>query len=384
MAWKRIAYAVILIASAAAFVVTDSAVALFVMICLVAIPLTSLASLIVSKHRVKFDFSARESCIRGGAIQLDIKVGVHPRFLVGSVRVTADIENTTFGKTERKNFSFQDVSYTPHTYDFVSGDSGRIRIKIKSIKIIDIFGIFSVTVPCAKFAESFVSPMLYDDVKVRLAMNATTSLSGETSVPQRGQDPTEIFDIRDYAAGDSLKSVHWKLSSKFDSLKTKEFGSTDDRKTLILVDLSREKNGIAATDLQLNSVLDVAVSVSNSLKSEGYAHRVGWFDEGVFFSAEVADNGTFVQMVNELMSIKIKDGNAEVMFYLSRAPECVGFTKIILVAPSVGFDDLNATVGADITALSVGKDSATINEHGIKIIRIPCDDVCAALADCVL
>lgn len=363
---------------------TDSGVALFVMICLVAIPLAALASLIVSKRRVKFDFSARESCIRGGAIQLDIKVGVHPRFLVGSVRVVADIENTTFGKIDRKSFAFHDLSYTAHTYNFVSADSGRIRIKIKSIKIIDIFGIFSVTVPCAKFAESFVSPMLYDNVKVRVGMNATASLSGETSVPQRGQDPSEIFDIRDYVAGDSLKAVHWKLSSKFDSLKTKEFGSTDDRKTLILVDLSRTKNGITASDAQLNGVLDVAVSVSNSLKTDGYAHRVGWFDEGTFFNAEVVDNGTFVQMVNELMSIKIKDGNAEVMFYLSRAPECAGFTKIILVAPYVGFDDINATVGADVTALSVGEDSATVNEHGMKIIRIPYNNAQAALADCIL
>lgn len=384
MVWKRIAYAVILLAAAAAFVVTDSGIALFVMICLIAVPFASLTSLIIVRRRVKFDFSARSSCIRGGAIQLDIKVGVHPRVLVGQVKVVTDIENSTFGKTVRKSFSFHDLSYAPHTYDFVSDDSGRIRVVVKSIKLIDIFGIFAVSVPCAKFSESFVSPKLYDDVRVRIAVNETASFSGDTSVPQRGQDPTEIFDIRDYAAGDSLKAVHWKLSSKFDSLKTKEFGSTYDNKTLVLVDLSRTKGDKPATDAQLNAVLDVAVSVSNSLKTDGYVHRVGWFNDGVFFSSEVSDNNTFVQMVNELMSIKINDGNAEVMFYLSRTAERSAFTKIILIAASADLDDFKTTVGADLTALSVGYGEAAINERGIKIIDVPCDNICAALTDCVL
>lgn len=382
MAWKRIAYAVILLASAAAFIVTDSGVALFVMVCLLALPIISLVALIVARYRVKLDFSARESCIRGGALQLDIKVGVAPRFLVGFVKVATDIENSTFGKTEHTSFTFNDLSYTPHTYEFFSGDSGRIRILMKNIKLVDIFGLFAINIKCQKFAESFVSPMLHDDINVRMGVSGSNAYSGETPVPKRGQDPTEIFDIRDYAAGDSLKAVHWKLSSKFDELKTKEFGSTDDHKTLVLVDFSRTDDDV--TDEQLNTVLDVAVSVSNALKDVGYAHSVGWFDDGVFYGSEVVDNESFVQTVNKLMSIKVKQGNAEVMFYLSRDPECAAFTKIILVAAHVNVDDARAYVGWDVTALAVGAEDGEIDTHGIKIIEIPLDNVHAALADCVL
>lgn len=385
MAFRRIFYGIILLASVAAFIVTDSGVALFVMVCLLALPILSIIGLFIARYRVKLDFSARESCIRGGAIQLDIKVGVHPRFLLGFVKVVAEIENSTFGKTQYTPFTFNDLTYTPHTYEFVSEDSGRIRILMRNLKLIDIFGLFRLTVKCNKFAESFVSPMLYEDISVHIGVNNSNTISGEYSIPIRGQDPTEIFDIRDYAPGDSMKAVHWKLSGKFDSLKTKEFGCTDDHKTLVLVDLSRVRRyGDDATDEQMNAALDIAVSVSNALKKIGYTHSVGWFDDGTFYSREVVDSDSFVQMVDSLMSIKVDKGNSKAMFYLSRDPECAAFTKIIFVAAHVNIDDFKDYGGEAITALTVGTAEEAISAHGIRIIEIPIDNVSVALTDCVL
>lgn len=384
MAWKRVIYTVTLLASVAAFIVTDSAIALFVMICVIAMPFASLLMLAVAKRRVKFDFYVRESCIRGGVLELTMKAKITPRLLVGSVKVEMDVENTTFGKIERKYFMFNDLSFAPHVYDYVSADSGRIIVTVKNIKLLDIFGICAANVTCAKYAESFVSPQLYEDINITVGANRSATNSGEMSVPVRGQDPTEIFDIRDYADGDSLRAVHWKLSTKFEELKTKDFGSTDNRKTLILVDLSRTKNDVTATDIQLNCVLDVAVSVSSSLKTGGYMHSVGWFNDGVFSCSDVSDNASFVQMVDELMSIKVEDGNAESMFYLSRAPECSGFTKIIYVSASLYFGELKNYIDAEITALSVCDDNETVNVRGVRIVDVPCSDVCGALVGCVL
>lgn len=35
---------------------------------------------------------------------------------------------------------------------------------------------------------------------------------------RKGNDPSEIFDIKDYTPGDDLRFVHWKLSGKADHL----------------------------------------------------------------------------------------------------------------------------------------------------------------------
>lgn len=384
MAAKRIGYSIILIATLVAFIVTDSAVALYLFVCLLALPLVSLMFLVLASRRVKFDCAMRDSCIRGGILQLTMKMGVTPRFAVGVAQIVAEIENTTFRKTEQKSFVFKDLSFAPHTYDYNSADSGRISVRFKYIRLIDIFGLFAIRIKTGVFAESLVSPVLHDGIQVRLGANRNDMLGGEMALQQKGGDVTEIHNIRDYIPGDALGSVHWKLSSKFDTLKSKEFGSTADRRLLILVDMSKIKYGVSATDEQLNGVLDVAISVSDALKSSGYAHSVGWFNNGIFSSSEVTDNDSFVAMVSKLMSIKVCDGNEEQLLYLSRSPECLSYSKVILVAESVHTQELKDYGHFDITALTVRDGFGEVADYHFKIINVPHDKIDATLSACVL
>ncbi|MCM1194711.1 MAG: DUF58 domain-containing protein, partial [Firmicutes bacterium] len=353
MLFRRIFYAITLLASIAAFILTDSGVALFFLICLILFPLTSFVALLFARNRVRFDYETRDSCIRGGSLQITMRVGLRPRVLAGCVKVIAEIENTTFHKTTCRSFVFNDLSYAPHTYDFKSADSGRINVRFKKLQLIDLLGICSLSVKRADFAESIVSPVLYDDIQTHIGIKTRASLSGENSLPQKGNDHSEIFDIRDYVPGDALNSVHWKLSSKFDSLVSKEYGSTDDHHTLILVDMSRNKENNVASDEQLNAVLDIAVSISDALKMEKYAHSVGWFNDGSFYSSEVSDSDSFVSMVYALMSIKVEEGNTETLFYFSREEACASFTKIIFVTSSVSSAELKEHRGLDMTVLAV-------------------------------
>lgn len=373
-----------MIAALVAFIVTDSAVALYLFVCLLSLPLISLIFLFVASRRVKFDCVMRDSCIRGGVLQITMRVGVSPRFTVGNAKIIAEIENSTFRKTEYKSFIFKDLSFAPHTYEYNSSDSGRISVRFKYIKLIDIFGIFVMRVKTGVFAESVVAPVLHDGIQVRLGANRNDLAGGEMALQQKGSDVTEIYNVRDYMPGDALGSVHWKLSSKFDTLKAKEFGSTADRRLLILVDMSKTKYGISATDEQLNGVLDVAVSVSEALKSSGYAHSVGWFTNGIFSSAEVTDNDSFVAMVSKLMSIKVCDGNEEQLLYLSRSPECLSYSKVILVAELVRTEELKDYGHFDITALTVRDGFGEVKDTHFKIINVPYDEIETTLSACVL
>ncbi|MBD5132175.1 MAG: DUF58 domain-containing protein [Clostridiales bacterium] len=381
---KRIAYALMVLASVVTLIITDSGIALFICVFLVCLPFVSLLTLSLAKRKVKFSCKVNQSCIRGNTLRLTVKVGVTPRFFVGTAEVVAEIENATFNKKEYKNFVFKDLSFAPHDYDYVSANSGKIVVRFVSIKLIDIFGVVKRTVKCYEIAESMVSPILFDNLQMELGVNKNESVYGENVLPQKGHDITEIYNIRDYQAGDSLSSVHWKLSGKFDALKTKDFGSTDDRNLLVLVDMSRKKFDDEATDDMLNSVLDAAVSVSNAMIMHGYAHTVGWFDKGLFGSSDVNDADSFVQMVDKLMSIKVDEGNAESLFYLTRVPSCSVFTKIIYVTTAVNTDELKQSVNCDITSIVVGNGFGEVDNGAYKIINVPYDRIATALATCVL
>ena len=383
MWFNRFVYITISAAAVAAFLLTDSSAALFLCLCLAALPPVSFVLLSIAVKRVKFDYEIREACMRGKPLDITLSARLSPRFLAGAVHVVLEIENSTFHKTARKKFVFRDLSGATHVYDYVSADSGRIAVRVKSVRLLDIFGVFALGVRCHKFAESIVSPVLYEGVSVSLSAGRAAFL-GDVTLPEKGNDSTEVFNVRDYAAGDSLHSIHWKLSCKFDSLKTKEYGSSYDRQTLILVDMSRRKYKDAASDEQLNGVLDAAVTLSNALKEEGCVHSVGWFEEGTFYSSEVSDGATFVQTVFALMSIKVNETNEQTLLFSSRTPACAAFTKIVFITAAVSAEELRLHADLGVTALCVGASSGETEENGVKIVYTTYKDLGAQLARCVL
>ena len=40
---------------------------------------------------------------------------------------------------------------------------------------------------------------------------------------RKGEDASEIYDVREYRAGDRMQKVHWKLSAREDTIYIKEF-----------------------------------------------------------------------------------------------------------------------------------------------------------------
>ncbi len=124
-------------------------------------------------------------------------------------------------------------------------------------------------------------------------------------------------------------------------------------------------------------MFDVAASVSESLKSRGVLHYVGWFNSGAFALEEVRDNDGFVRMVYALMSCKVDEGNAESLFYLSRTGESASFTKVVLVSPSVTIEELKQFASADVTAIVAGEREGEVQEGSVKIVHVPCSNLFA-------
>ena len=82
-----------------------------------------------------------------------------------------------------------------------------------------------------------------------------------------GDDPTELFALRDYREGDRLSRIHWKLSQKMGRTLVKELGLPLSDHLLFLLDL----NG---GGLEADLLLDALASLSSAL-TEG-EHATGW------------------------------------------------------------------------------------------------------------
>ena len=372
-------YALLAVLSLAAFIWTENAAALFLCVCLFALPVITFIMLLIARKSVRFACDVQRTCMRGSALELTMQVGVRPRFLVGSVEVCIEIENTTFHKTVRGRFDFTDLTFTPMSYKYFSDDSGRMHVKVVGLRLIGIAGICSLYIKRNDTFEAIVAPVLHDDLQVTIAGgNVSRSYGDAVDTSRKGSDRSEIFSVRDYTAGDAMSSVHWKLSSKFDSLKSKEYGSTNDYRTLILVDLSRKKYYRTATDVELNVILDIAISLSNAFKSEGRQHCVGWVTDGIFNCCEVWDDETFLQMINNLMSAKVCEESSRSVFYLASSKDAERFSKYILVTSAANSAELRE-LGGEISAIAIGEE---LGEHvvgNVRVLGASADNACAVL-----
>ena len=87
----------------------------------------------------------------------------------------------------------------------------------------------------------------------------------------KGDDPSELFELRDYQPGDKISRVHWKLSDKHDRLIVKEYGRVVSAETLILLDLNAEAQDIDAC-------LDALRKYSAYFTKNAQLCEVIWFD----------------------------------------------------------------------------------------------------------
>lgn len=78
----------------------------------------------------------------------------------------------------------------------------------------------------------------------------------------RGNDPSETFDVRDYVPGDDVRSIHWKLSGKMDTLIVRQASDPAHYDTVLLPDLGiAHRDSTCPTDAEFNSAVAVTMAL---------------------------------------------------------------------------------------------------------------------------
>ncbi|MDR1042939.1 MAG: DUF58 domain-containing protein [Clostridiales Family XIII bacterium] len=90
----------------------------------------------------------------------------------------------------------------------------------------------------------------------------------------KGDDPSELYDIREYQHGDRVTRIHWKLSERTGRLLVKEFGRVVAGDALIMFDLNCAGPGGAE---EADAILTALASVSASFLEAGVACDVEWY-----------------------------------------------------------------------------------------------------------
>lgn len=159
---------------------------------------------------------------------------------------------------------------------FETDRCGIMEIGIDCVKIYDFLGIFYRKVKWKKTARIKIMP---DFELMPLEITRKTrefqADAQEFSQQRRGDDPSEIYQVREYRERDSLKDIHWKLSAREEELMVKERGFPLGCVILIYIDYRKTKQSADG----FSKMLETAASLSVTLTEEKCIHMAAWYEE---------------------------------------------------------------------------------------------------------
>jgi hypothetical protein len=153
------------------------------------------------------------------------------------------------------------------------------------------------------------------------------------STKKAGDDPSEVFAIREYREGDRLQRIHWKLSRKQGQLMIKEFSDPMNCSVLLLVNLCVPKG--QNTLYYIDAILECALSISYTFITKGQMHYLSWYDE-------IHGNCSRIRIAKEKDLFEAVDGLLQARPYSESAD---ALTSYLSVHPNDQYTDLFYVTG---------------------------------------
>lgn len=153
---------------------------------------------------------------------------------------------------------------------------GTVEISVDSMEVYDFLGIFYRRVRWHRKAQVKVMPVFeLMPLEISRRTREFQADAQEFSQDRRGDDPSEIYQVREYREKDSLKDIHWKLTAREEKLMIKEHGFPLGCVVLIYIDYKRGSQSAGG----FSKMLETAASLSITLVSEKCIHMAAWYEE---------------------------------------------------------------------------------------------------------
>ena len=176
---------------------------------------------------------------------------------------------------------------------------GQITAAVEKAGLLDICGIFAVPLKTENIAARTTALPDMFAPGIDLALASSMPEESDSYAPGcRGNDLTEIFQLREYAPGDDLRRIHWKMTAKTDRLIVREASLPLQRSLLVFWDkTAADKLAPDAADALAESVS----SVCQSLSEAGFAYTLGWSGEGQNVLEEVPDTDRLLALLPRMV-----------------------------------------------------------------------------------
>ncbi len=350
----------------------------FLAVLVIAPPLSALAAA-VSVKGLSASLTGRYSGESGEDMEIRLVLSSGFFCLSGRLRAVLTSRNLVFGTEEEKIMAPVPPVRGERAFEapFDSFECGSREIRVKSLALTDMLGLFSFPM---EGGQSFVCTVypFEGQIHARLKQHIDREQPGEIYDSKKsGMDVSEVFGLREYQEGDSLQSIHWKLSAKTDSLIVREFGRPINYHTLIFVSPAL-KNGQGEISKEVRcGVFDLTISLSRALWENGIAHFVGYLDGGRFVCLPVESESSYRDMTTRLMSCPVPEESGGALYSLLDMRLEGRFTKMIYISadvPGEAAHHMASVMSLTVLRPSEG-DRLLFDDSAYEVISIPAAEI---------
>ncbi len=236
---NKVFYVILLIISAFFYVLYSKPLSFYIFIFIASLPFFLGICILSAKFLVTANLEAQSDTVsKNNKINFRLKIKNRTVFPFSNCIATIYYYNNL-----NDAYEYMTVSVPVHSiccseigFSFVSERCGMIHAHIESVQIYDFIRLFSVKIKPKNECNVIVLPESYD-VSDKTLLN--TVLSDESDIFSKhksGDDPSEIFSLKDYESGDKPNRIHWNLSIKHDNLIVKHYSMPVSTSILIVLD----------------------------------------------------------------------------------------------------------------------------------------------------
>lgn len=294
-------------------------------------------------------------------LQVNMKTR-RPLYVARSILVGLDIEHTMFGYSERKYYVVYISARTKEVELTLPADyCGEMKIQCAEIMLQDLLKLFRRKIKSFESVETIVYPR---GVNVMVEMSrATVGAPRDEGRMQnrKGNDPSEMFDIREYMPGDDIRSIHWKLSSKTDQLILRESSEPSHYNMVLLPDFGKKSGETQVSTEEINTAIAFGTAIAEQLMRFGCAFCMAVPMEQGLHLCEVRDRRDFRKMMTQWLGSPIPEQSGQALQYFVSEHMEQQFTRLLVLSAGAYQQNLNALSGQiGSTIVSVRKDLKTL------------------------
>lgn len=260
--------------------------------------------LLIMKRNITLAVSETDAqTTRGQQVKVQMKVSNKSVFVCPRAKAEIYISDY-FGNddsTTETYFTLDSKSTTDFSFDITMEHVGVYTAGIRSMRVYDLLGVFSITLPFDNGFSVIVLPQIHDQ-EMSLSSDLITDSPDASSFSEN--DGFDYTGVREYVVGDSMKRIHWKLSAHSFGYMTKvnEVGKKSDLS--VVLDTVSEKYD-SETLLSINdSLMETALSGIAQAQRMDIEHSLMYIDkENQLVSMVPRSEYDYIDLVRNISTI---------------------------------------------------------------------------------